>query len=619
MIHCVDLVKDYRVHKGVRRVLDHINLDVRPGQKLGILGRNGAGKSTLIKLIGGVELPTSGRIERTMSVSWPLAFSGAFQGSLSGLDNLRFICRIYGLDYETTRRFVDDFAELGPQLREPVKTYSSGMRARLAFSLSIAIEFECYLIDEVIMVGDARFYERCKTELFDKRGDRALILVSHDMNFIRDVCDTAGVIHDRALTMCHSVPRGDRLLPRAVAWPASRSAWTAASGGKTAARGSRPYAAGLASAVPGAGFGLQVLAEGPASATRALRWWQAATHLGAHPAPLGPAGTRRVGDAFRLAQVHFDMRRRFLPLADRYAPPALMHWTYPVPLRFRSVPNVYTIHDLIPLLHPTLTGISRPRMARLLGQLGHWAAHIVTVSEASRQEIIDTLGWPPDRVINTYQAVTDTPPDSQAIADSLARLGLERDGYIVQAGSVEPRKNVRRMVEAYRASGTRTPLVLAGPDGWHAADELRGLADTPGLRRLPWVDRPTLLALLCGARFIAAPSLAEGFGLTVAEGMAFGTPGPDQPDRSHRRGCGRRRPAGRPAGGPGAHRGDPRARHGPGAAGQAARAGPAPCPGVQPGRLCAAAPAPLYGARPRPRVTAFTGRGGRLQTQPHGW
>ncbi len=206
MIRCIDLVKDYRIHRGVRRVLDHINLDVQPGQKLGILGRNGAGKSTLIKLIGGVETPTSGRIERTMSVSWPLAFSGAFQGSLSGLDNLRFICRIYGLDYDTTRRFVDDFAELGDQLREPVKTYSSGMRARLAFSLSIAIEFECYLIDEVIMVGDARFYERCKTELFTKRGDRALILVSHDMNFIRDVCDTAGVIHDRVLTMCQSVP-----------------------------------------------------------------------------------------------------------------------------------------------------------------------------------------------------------------------------------------------------------------------------------------------------------------------------------------------------------------------------------------------------------------------------
>ena len=205
MIRCIDIVKDYPVHKGVRRVLDHVNFEVHRGQKLGILGRNGAGKSTLIKIVGGVEIATSGHIERTMTVSWPLAFSGAFQGSLSGLDNLRFICRIYGLDYASTRQFVDDFAELGRQLGEPVKTYSSGMRARLAFALSIAIEFECYLIDEVIMVGDARFYQRCQDELFAKRGDRALIVVSHDMNFIREVCDTAAVIHDSTFTLCGSV------------------------------------------------------------------------------------------------------------------------------------------------------------------------------------------------------------------------------------------------------------------------------------------------------------------------------------------------------------------------------------------------------------------------------
>ncbi len=206
MINCIDITKVYHAHKGVRRVLNKVNLVVAPGQKLGILGRNGAGKSTLIKIIGGVETPTSGRIEKTMSVSWPLAFGGAFQGSLSGLDNLRFISRIYDLDYTATRLFVDDFAELGRQLSEPVKTYSSGMRARLAFALSIAIEFDCYLIDEIIMVGDVRFQDRCKQELFSKRSDRALILVSHDMNFIREVCDSAGLIHDGKLVMCESVP-----------------------------------------------------------------------------------------------------------------------------------------------------------------------------------------------------------------------------------------------------------------------------------------------------------------------------------------------------------------------------------------------------------------------------
>ncbi len=201
MIRCVDIVKEYHVGHGVRRVLDRVNFQLDRGQKLGVLGRNGAGKSTLIKIIGGVEIATSGHVERSMSVSWPLAFGGAFQGSLSGLDNLRFICRIYDLDYASTRAFVDDFAELGPQLGEPVKTYSSGMRARLAFALSIVIEFECYLIDEVIMVGDARFLQRCQDELFGKRVNRALIIVSHDMGFIREHCDRGALIHNSRFRM----------------------------------------------------------------------------------------------------------------------------------------------------------------------------------------------------------------------------------------------------------------------------------------------------------------------------------------------------------------------------------------------------------------------------------
>ncbi|WP_025886223.1 ABC transporter ATP-binding protein [Asaia prunellae] len=194
MLQCFDLTKEYPSSTGRRRVLDRVNFRLERGQKLGILGRNGAGKSTLIRMIGGVEPITSGHIEQTMSVSWPLAFGGAFQGSLSGLDNLRFICRIYRLDYAHTRAYVDDFAELGAQLAEPVKTYSSGMRARLAFALSIVIEFDCYLIDEVIMVGDSRFHQKCNEELFVKRHDRAMILVSHDMIFMKDTCDSAAII-----------------------------------------------------------------------------------------------------------------------------------------------------------------------------------------------------------------------------------------------------------------------------------------------------------------------------------------------------------------------------------------------------------------------------------------
>lgn len=164
------------------------------GEKIGILGRNGAGKSTLIRLISGVEPPTTGEIKRTMSISWPLAFSGAFQGSLTGMDNLRFICRIYNVDIDYVKNFTEEFSELGQYLYEPVKRYSSGMKARLAFALSLAVEFDCYLIDEVIAVGDSRFADKCKYELFEKRKDRSIILVSHSHSAMKQYCDNAMVL-----------------------------------------------------------------------------------------------------------------------------------------------------------------------------------------------------------------------------------------------------------------------------------------------------------------------------------------------------------------------------------------------------------------------------------------
>jgi capsular polysaccharide transport system ATP-binding protein len=196
MINCEKVSKSYPMGSGRKRVLNQLSLEIKPGEHIGFLGRNGAGKTTLIKLIGGVELPTSGRIRRKMRVSWPLGFTGAFQGSLTGYDNARFIARIYGHEYSDIRDFVEEFTELGPQLRMPVKTYSSGMRARLAFALSIAIEFDCYLIDEVIMVGDANFHQKCHYELFEKRRDRALVLASHSSELIKEFCDRALVLHE---------------------------------------------------------------------------------------------------------------------------------------------------------------------------------------------------------------------------------------------------------------------------------------------------------------------------------------------------------------------------------------------------------------------------------------
>ena len=199
MIQLNNVCKDYRTKAGWRRVLDNVNLTINPGERVGILGRNGAGKSTLIRLISGAEPPTAGTIERNMSVSWPLAFTGGFHGTLTGADNVRFICRIYGVDFEPRFEFVKEFSDLGIYLNEPVSTYSSGMRARLAFAISMTIDFDCYLIDEVMAVGDERFRERCRVELFEKRSDKALLIVSHSHRYLKGNCDRFLLFRDGAI------------------------------------------------------------------------------------------------------------------------------------------------------------------------------------------------------------------------------------------------------------------------------------------------------------------------------------------------------------------------------------------------------------------------------------
>jgi capsular polysaccharide transport system ATP-binding protein len=205
VIEIQNLSKSYSTRLGRRTVLDNVNLRLERGRNVGILGRNGAGKSTLIRLLSGAENPSSGRIVREMSVSWPLAFGGAFQSHLTGLDNLKFVCRIHGVDYRPLVAFVEEFTELGVYFREPVSHYSMGMVTRLAFALSMAVEFDCFLIDEAMVVGDTRFHERCHVELFHKRKDRAFILVSHDANVIRLYCESACVLHRGQLLQFPSV------------------------------------------------------------------------------------------------------------------------------------------------------------------------------------------------------------------------------------------------------------------------------------------------------------------------------------------------------------------------------------------------------------------------------
>jgi capsular polysaccharide transport system ATP-binding protein len=196
MIKVSRVCKDYPSESGgYRRVLSDVSFDLMRGEKIAVLGRNGAGKSTLIRLLGGIELPSTGAIERSMSISWPVAMAGGIHGVLTGNDNIRFIARVYGKPFQELREYVDDIAQLGKFLSEPVKTYSTGMAGRLNFALSLAVDFDCYLIDEVIAAGDQNFQLRCHEELFDKRADRALILASHVPEIVKSYCSRALVLH----------------------------------------------------------------------------------------------------------------------------------------------------------------------------------------------------------------------------------------------------------------------------------------------------------------------------------------------------------------------------------------------------------------------------------------
>lgn len=204
MLQIQNISKSYRINGGSLRVLNNINLEIMYGEKVAILGRNGAGKSTLIRIIGDLEAPDSGRVNRGMSISWPLGFSGGMQGSLTGYDNIAFLCRIYNVDQRDVIDYVLSFTELGHFLKEPVKTYSAGMRGRLNFALSMAFDFDCLLIDEGLTAGDSRFAERCHQALEAKK-DCAILMVAHAQESIKQFCQKAYVLEDGSLLSFNSM------------------------------------------------------------------------------------------------------------------------------------------------------------------------------------------------------------------------------------------------------------------------------------------------------------------------------------------------------------------------------------------------------------------------------
>ncbi|MEA9603806.1 ABC transporter ATP-binding protein [Polynucleobacter sp. JS-JIR-II-c23] len=199
MIILNNVTKTYSARFGNRKVLDDISLTIMPGEKVGILGRNGAGKSTLLRIISGSEKCSHGQVIRKMNVSWPMGLSGGLQGTLSGFDNIKFLCRVYGLNLEQRLEQVEDITGLGKYLREPVATYSTGMKSKLALAISLFLDFDCYLIDESLSVGDRAFQERYKEELDKKREGKAIVLVTHIESQIKNHCKSFYVLSNGKL------------------------------------------------------------------------------------------------------------------------------------------------------------------------------------------------------------------------------------------------------------------------------------------------------------------------------------------------------------------------------------------------------------------------------------
>lgn len=212
MIELRKVTKSYLHHRGGRRtVFRDLSFVVPPGRNIALIGRNGAGKSTLMRLLGGIDVPDRGHIITDKKISWPVGLSGGFQGSLTGRENVKFVSRVQGMHGDDMRRVVrsvEEFAEIGEYFDLPVKTYSSGMRGRVAFGLSLAFDFDYYLVDEAMSVGDAHFREKAANAFKARVGKSNLILVTHGMGQVRKMCDFVLLLKDGEVHPYEDVEEG---------------------------------------------------------------------------------------------------------------------------------------------------------------------------------------------------------------------------------------------------------------------------------------------------------------------------------------------------------------------------------------------------------------------------
>ena len=195
MIELRDLTKGFYVQGEWTPVLDRLNITLPSGKSLALLGANGAGKSTLLSLIAGTIRPDAGEIVSDGTISWPVGQGGSFHKDLTGAQNTRFLARVYGVDSDELAGFVEDFAEIGKHFHMPIRTYSSGMKSRLTFGISMGIPFDTYLVDEVTAVGDARFKRKSRTVFRDRVKSASAIMVSHSLSELKDFCNAALLLH----------------------------------------------------------------------------------------------------------------------------------------------------------------------------------------------------------------------------------------------------------------------------------------------------------------------------------------------------------------------------------------------------------------------------------------
>lgn len=211
MFELRNVTKSYWTPRGRRYVFRDLTLSIPPDRNIGLIGRNGAGKSTLMRLLGGVDKPDTGKLITDRNISWPVGLGGGFQGSMSGRDNVKFVCRVYGAlgsEMRNKIQYVQEFADIGRWFDEPVRSYSSGMKSRLAFGLSMAFDFDYYLIDEVMSVGDAHFKKKSAEVFAEKLKKSNVILVSHAMADIRRLCNLVLLVENGAVRAFDDVMEG---------------------------------------------------------------------------------------------------------------------------------------------------------------------------------------------------------------------------------------------------------------------------------------------------------------------------------------------------------------------------------------------------------------------------